>query len=89
MRLTVRSSRFLAGLWSERSGIVDIGGGKIGWRVRIRRGATFTGSVWMDFRGPPRLSFSLITATPRSTSANRIVSGTAINMVADSLTALI
>ena len=84
----------LAGLWSERSGVVDIGlEGKIlvgafGSAV----GATFTGNVWAGLAVgvASTIVFSLIHGYASiDQRANQIVSGTAINMVADGLTALI
>src|SRR5208282_6324132 len=84
----------LAGLWSERSGVVDIGlEGKIlvgafGGAV----GAAFTGSAWIGLAigVAATIFFSLIHGYASiDQRANQIVSGTAINMVADGLTALI
>ena len=85
----------LAGLWSERSGVVDIGlEGKmlIG---RLRRGAASRPSPaapgWACWRASsPRVVMSLIHGYASiDQRANQIVSGTAINMVADGMTALI
>jgi len=84
----------LAGLWSERSGVVDIGlEGKIlvgafGSAVV----ATFTGSVWLGLLAGvvATIIISLIHGYASiDQRANQIVSGTAINMVADGMTALI
>ena len=84
----------LAGLWSERSGVVDIGlEGKIlvgafGSAV----GATVTGNVWAGLAVgvASTIVFSLIHGYASiDQRANQIVSGTAINMVADGMTALI
>jgi len=84
----------LAGLWSERSGVVDIGlEGKIlvgafGSAVV----ATFTGSVWLGLLAGilATIVISLIHGYASiDQRANQIVSGTAINMVSDGMTALI
>src|SRR3974390_1490741 len=84
----------LAGLWSERSGVVDIGlEGKIligAFGASV--GAAFTGSGWIGRAVGVASSvvFSLIHGYASiDQRANQIVSGTAINMVADGLTALI
>ena len=84
----------LAGLWSERSGVVDIGleGKMLVGAFGSAAGATFTGSVWAGLaRGvASTIVFSLIHGYASiDQRANQIVSGTAINMVADGLTALI
>ena len=85
----------LAGLWSERSGVVDIGlEGKIRVRAFVarRRWPTFTGSVWLGLLGgvAATIAVSLIHGYASiDQRANQIVSGTAINMVADGMTALI
>jgi simple sugar transport system permease protein len=84
----------LAGLWSERSGVVDIGlEGKI--LVAAFTGATFayfTGNPWLGLLGGI-LSTIFVSYVHGYASidqrANQIVSGTAINMVADGITALI
>ena len=84
----------LAGLWSERSGVVDIGleGKMLVGAFAAAAGATFTGSVWLG------LALGVVSTIGASLvhgyasidqRANQIVSGTAINMVADGLTALI
>ena len=83
----------LAGLWSERSGVVDIGlEGKIlvgafaAPRSRPSPAAPGRGSR----RRRPSIVFSLIHGYASiDQRANQIVSGTAINMVADGMTALI
>jgi general nucleoside transport system permease protein len=84
----------LAGLWSERSGVVDIGleGKMLTGAFAGAAFATFTGSAWIGL-------LAGVTATVAASlvhgyasidqRANQIVSGTAINMVADGLTALI
>jgi ABC-type uncharacterized transport system permease subunit len=84
----------LAGLWSERSGVVDIGlEGKI--LVGAFAGAaaaTFTGSAWIGLAAGvlSTIAVSLVHGYASiDQRANQIVSGTAINMVADGLTALI
>jgi simple sugar transport system permease protein len=84
----------LAGLWSERSGVVDIGlEGKM--LVGAFAGATvstYTGDPWSGLlAGVAATVFvSLIHGYASiDQRANQIVSGTAINMVADGLTALI
>src|ERR1700761_1423269 len=84
----------LAGLWSERSGIVDIGleGKILVGAFASAVGATFTGSVWIGLVVglASTVVFSLIHGYASiDQRANQIVSGTAINMVADGLTALI
>src|SRR5271167_958916 len=84
----------LAGLWSERSGIVDIGleGKILVGAFASAVGATFTGSVWIGLLAgvAGAVIFSLIHGYASiDQRANQIVSGTAINMVADGLTALI
>jgi general nucleoside transport system permease protein len=84
----------LAGLWSERSGVVDIGleGKILIGAFASAVGATFTGSVWLGLAAglASTVVFSLIHGYASiDQRANQIVSGTAINMVADGLTALI
>jgi general nucleoside transport system permease protein len=84
----------LAGLWSERSGIVDIGleGKILVGAFASAVGATFTGSVWIGLAVglASTVVFSLIHGYASiDQRANQIVSGTAINMVADGMTALI
>ncbi len=84
----------LAGLWSERSGVVDIGlEGKIlvgAFGAAI--GAALTGSAWagLGLGVVSSVVFALIHGYASiDQRANQIVSGTAINMVADGMTALI
>jgi general nucleoside transport system permease protein len=83
-----------AGLWSERSGVVDIGleGKILVGAFASAVGATFTGNVWAG------LALGLFSSVVVSLvhgyasidqRANQIVSGTAIIMVSDGLTALI
>src|SRR5215469_12570603 len=84
----------LAGLWSERSGVVDIGleGKILVGAFASAAAATFTGSVWLGLLAgvAAAVVFSLIHGYASiDQRANQIVSGTAINMVADGLTALI
>src|SRR5437868_2862950 len=84
----------LAGLWSERSGVVDIGlEGKILVAAFASAAvASFTGSVWLGLAGGivSTVAVSLVHGYASiDQRANQIVSGTAINMVADGLTALI
>src|ERR1700728_3829200 len=84
----------LAGLWSERSGIVDIGleGKMLTGAFAGAAAATFTGSAWVGL-GAGVLATVVISLIHGYASidqrANQIVSGTAINMVAGGLTALI
>jgi general nucleoside transport system permease protein len=84
----------LAGLWSERSGIVDIGleGKMLTGAFAAAAVATFTGSPWAGLLAGVFASIivSLIHGYASiDQRANQIVSGTAINMVADGMTALI
>jgi simple sugar transport system permease protein len=84
----------LAGLWSERSGVVDIGleGKMLVGAFASAAAATFTGSVWLGLLAGVAASIvvSLVHGYASiDQRANQIVSGTAINMVADGLTALI
>ena len=84
----------LAGLWSERSGVVDIGlEGKILVGAFASAAAdVFTGSVWLGLAAGivATIAVSLVHGYASiDQRANQIVSGTAINMVADGLTALI
>src|SRR6202522_1090842 len=83
-----------AGLWSERSGIVDIGleGKILVGAFASGAAATFTGNVWLGLLAgvAAAVVFSLVHGYASiDQRANQIVSGTAINMVADGLTALI
>src|ERR1700678_1801332 len=81
-------------LWSERSGIVDIGleGKILVGAFASAAAATFAGSVWLGLLAgvAAAVVFSLIHGYASiDQRANQIVSGTAINMVTDGLTALI
>ena len=84
----------LAGLWSERSGVVDIGleGKILVGAFAAAAVATFTGSAWLGL-GAAILATIAVSLVHGYASidqrANQIVSGTAINMVADGITALI
>ncbi len=84
----------LAGLWSERSGVVDIGleGKMLVGAFASAAGATFTGSVWIGLASGVVASIAVSLVHGYASidqRANQIVSGTAINMVAAGLTALI
>ncbi len=84
----------LAGLWSERSGVVDIGleGKMLAGAFAAAAAATFTGSAWAGLSAgvAATIVFSLVHGYASiDQRANQIVSGTAINLVADGLTALI
>jgi simple sugar transport system permease protein len=84
----------LAGLWSERSGVVDIGleGKILTGAFAAAAFALFTGNVWLGLLGGvgATIVVSLVHGYASiDQRANQIVSGTAINMVADGLTALI
>ena len=84
----------LAGLWSERSGVVDIGleGKMLTGAFAAAAVATFTGSAWLGLLGgiAATIVVSLIHGYASiDQRANQIVSGTAINMVCDGMTALI
>jgi general nucleoside transport system permease protein len=84
----------LAGLWSERSGVVDIGleGKMLVGAFGSAAGAIATGSVWLGLLSGigASVAVSLIHGYASiDQRANQIVSGTAINMVADGITALI
>ncbi len=84
----------LAGLWSERSGVVDIGfeGKMLTGAFAGAAVATYTGSAWIGLLAgvAATVVVSLIHGYASiDQRANQIVSGTAINMVADGLTALI
>ncbi len=84
----------LAGLWSERSGVVDIGleGKMLTGAFAAGTFATFSGSVWIGLLAGviATVVVSLVHGYASiDQRANQIVSGTAINMVADGLTALI
>ena len=84
----------LAGLWSERSGVVDIGleGKMLTGAFAAAAMAVYTGNAWAGlFAGvAATVGVSLIHGYASiDQRANQIVSGTAINMVADGMTALI
>src|SRR5580692_9238129 len=84
----------LAGLWSERSGVVDIGleGKMLTGAFAAAAAATATGSPWVGLGAGviAAVFMSLIHGYASiDQRANQIVSGTAINMVADGMTALI
>ncbi len=84
----------LAGLWSERSGVVDIGleGKMLVGAFAAAAVAVFTGSAWAGLAGgvAATVVVSLVHGYASiDQRANQIVSGTAINMVADGMTALI
>ena len=83
-----------AGLWSERSGVVDIGleGKMLTGAFAAATAATFTGSAWIGLLAgiAATVMVSLIHGYASiDQRANQIVSGTAINLVADGMTALI
>ena len=83
-----------AGLWSERSGVVDIGleGKMLSGAFAAAVVATFTENVWAGLLAGvvATILVSLIHGYASiDQRANQIVSGTAINMVADGMTALI
>ncbi len=84
----------LAGLWSERSGVVDIGleGKMLVGAFASAAGASLTGSVWIGLLSGVAASIAVSLVHGYASidqRANQIVSGTAINMVAAGLTALI
>jgi general nucleoside transport system permease protein len=84
----------LAGLWSERSGVVDIGleGKMLSGAFAAATIAAMTGSAWAGLAAGvfTTVVVSLIHGYASiDQRANQIVSGTAINMVADGMTALI
>ena len=84
----------LAGLWSERSGVVDIGleGKILVGAFAAAAVATATGSAWLGLGAAilATIAVSLVHGYASiAQRANQIVSGTAINMVADGITALI
>ncbi len=83
-----------AGLWSERSGVVDIGleGKMLTGAFAAAVAATFTGNAWLGLLAGvlATVVISLIHGYASiDQRANQIVSGTAINLVADGMTALI
>ena len=83
-----------AGLWSERSGVVDIGleGKMLTGAFAAAVFATLTENVWIGLLAGV-LATVLVSLIHGYASidqrANQIVSGTAINLVADGMTALI
>ncbi len=84
----------LAGLWSERSGIVDVGleGKMLTGAFAAAAAATYTGSAWLGLCAGviATILMSLIHGYASiDQRANQIVSGVAVNMVADGMTALI
>ena len=84
----------LAGLWSERSGIVDIGleGKMLTGAFAAAAIALITGSAWAGLGAGmiASIGVSLIHGYASiDQRADQIVSGTAINMFADGMTALI
>jgi general nucleoside transport system permease protein len=84
----------LAGLWSERAGIVDIGleGKMLGAAFAAASAAHWTGSAWMGLAAGIAVAVALSLVHGFSAIDQRgdqIVSGTAINMVAAGLTALL
>ncbi|EFL88433.1 ABC transporter permease [Ahrensia sp. R2A130] len=97
--LTVRSAvplllACLAGLYSERAGIVDIGleGKMLGGAFAAGAVAAVTGSAWLGLLAAIAVAtmFSLIHGFASITSrGNQIVSGVAINFIAAGLCALL
>ncbi len=97
--LTVRSAvplllACLAGLYSERSGIVDIGleGKMLGGAFAAAAAAAVTGSAWLGLGAGilVAVSLSLIHGFASITNrGNQIVSGVAINFIAAGLSALL
>jgi simple sugar transport system permease protein len=84
----------LAGLWSERAGIIDIGleGKMLAAAFAGAALAHFTGSAWLGLIGALLASLAPALLHGFATihrSGNQIVSGMAINMIAAGLTALI
>jgi general nucleoside transport system permease protein len=84
----------LAGLWSERSDVVDIGleGKMLSGAFAAATIAAMTGSAWAGLAAGvfTTVVVSLVHGYASiDQRANQIVSGTAINMVADGMTALI
>ncbi len=97
--LTVRSAvplllACLAGLYSERSGIVDIGleGKMLGGAFAAGAAAAVTGSMWLGVGAGVMVSVSLALIHGFASITNRgnqIVSGVAINFIAAGLSALL
>ncbi|HEY8384463.1 MAG TPA: ABC transporter permease [Microvirga sp.] len=84
----------LAGLWSERAGVVDIGleGKMLVAAFAAAAAAAATGSAWMGLAAGIGASvvFALIHGFASiSQRGNQIVSGVAINMLAAGLTAIV
>src|ERR1700689_892978 len=83
-----------AGLWSERSGVVDIGleGKMLTGAFAAAAFSTFSGNAWAGLLAGVAASIAISLVHGYASidqRANQIVSGTAINMVADGMTALI
>ena len=97
--LTIRSAvplllACLAGLYSERSGIVDIGleGKMLGGAFSAAAAAAVTGSAWVGLLAGVSVSvlLSLVHGFASITNrGNQIVSGVAINFIAAGLSALL
>jgi ABC-type uncharacterized transport system permease subunit len=84
----------LAGLWSERSGVVDIGleGKMLTGAFAAAAFSTFSGNAWAGLLAGVAASIAISLVHGYASidqRANQIVSGTAINMVSYGLTALI
>ena len=84
----------LAGLWSERAGIVDIGleGKMLGAAFAAAAAAHVTGNAWAGLITGMLVAIGLSLIHGYAAidqRGNQIVSGTAINMVAVGLTALL
>jgi len=84
----------LAGLWSERSGVVDIGleGKMLVAAFAAASAAAYTDSAWIGLAAAVAASvaFALIHGFAAiSQRGNQIVSGVAINMLAAGLTAIV
>ena len=84
----------LAGLWSERSGVVDIGleGKMLGAAFAAGAAAAVSGNAWIGLAAGVAASVALGLVHGYASidqRGNQIVSGTAINMIAVGLTALL
>jgi len=84
----------LAGLWSERSGVVDIGleGKMLGSAFAAASAATYSGNAWVGMLAGVLVAVAMSLVHGFSAidqRGNQIVSGTAINMAAVGLTALL
>jgi simple sugar transport system permease protein len=84
----------LAGLWSERSGVVDIGleGKMLIAAFAAAAAASVTGSAWTGLAAglASSVAFALVHGYAAiDQRGNQIVSGTAINMIAAGLSALL